>query len=327
MIKNCRLVLIVIFLFGLPIPKTPAQTPSTSPVSLKTKIPHLANHKFVVNPMVSDPFIQTHFRNTLGFGQALDMDLPILVIDDETVWGIRGDLMFIGLDFEYQIAFKEWMAAFVNFNIYGRLGSGVQSMLAQGVSAATNMELGWMFRLHHGDRTMLSATVNLWNSSGTIVNFYDFLIGIIEEGGLTPENQLVRKRPFLRGGGGLRYAWAASDLIGVNLLGEIAYGESVDRRESNKIYFNAGVSTDIDLRHTRVKIPVGFAVGGGVDSFPSGGDNTIDRNLMQSFLRISYTGRDDFLLSLDMTWSRFSMRQLDQTVNAAMTTINMKYFF
>ncbi len=324
--KNYRLVLIIAF-FVLPMTEIRAQVATAPYIGMETKVPHLAGHRFITNPIVNDPFIQTCFRNSLGIGQALKMNLPILVIDDQVVWGIRGDLMFIGLDFGYRFAFKEWMAAFINFDIYGRLGSGVQSLLAQGISAASNMTLGWMFRLHQSDKNILSATANLWSSSGTIVNLYEYISGIIDEGGLTPENQLVRTRPFLRGGGGLRYAWAASDLIGVTVLGELAYGESVDRRESNKLYYNIDAAADMDFQKTRLNIPVGLALGIGMDSFPSGGDNTISGGTIKSFARIAYTGRDDFLLSLDMIWTRLHLKYFEESIDGAFMTVNMKYFF
>ena len=293
----------------------------------QVKVPHLGNHRFVTNPTVRDPFIQTHFRNTLGVGEAFDMKMPILTVGDETLWGFRGNLMFVKLDFEYQYAFKKWMAIFINFDIYGRLGSGVQSLLAQGMTASVNTEFGWMFRLYQSERILLSATANLWNSSGTIVNLYDFLTGIIEEDGLTPENHLVRRRPYLRGGGGLRYAWATSDLIGMNAIAELGYGESVDRRMENRLYHRLGVSADLDINRTKFHVPIGLAFGVAYDSFISGNDNTVAGDLVTLLLRIAYTGRPDFILSLDVMGSRLPLKQLNQDVNMVVSTINMKYFF
>lgn len=295
--------------------------------SIQPKIPQLGNHRFITNPIVRDPFIQTHFRNTLGFGQALDLNLPILTVGDDVVWGLRGDLMFVKLEFAYQYGFKDWMAPFIQFNINSRLGSGIQALLAQGISASVNMEFGWMFKLYQSERSMLSATTNLWNSSGTIINFYDFITSIVEEGGLVPENQLVRNRPYLRGGGGLRYAWAATELVGLNLIGELAYGESVDRRVENTLYYKMGGSADLDIGQTKYAIPVGFGFGFISDSFPSGGDNTIAGNTNDFFLRVAYTGRSDFMLALDLWWTHLPLKQLDQKLNTIITTINMKYFF
>ena len=45
----------------------------------------------------------------------------------------------------------------------------------------------------------------------------------------------------------LRYAWAASDLIGINALIELGYGEAVDRRMDNALYHKYGISADLDI--------------------------------------------------------------------------------
>ena len=173
---------------------------------------------------------------------------------------------------------------------------------------------------------MLSGTLNIWNNSGTVINIADFVQDIIDNGELRPGNELVRSRPFLRGGGGLRFVWAASELLGVNLIGETAYGESVDRREENKFYFKLGGSVDFDLA-SKTRVPIGFALGHTFNSFPTAADNTLDGRIQNSFLRIAYTGRDDFQVSLDMTWTRFPLKDLDQTLNGGLTLINMRYYF
>jgi hypothetical protein len=292
----------------------------------QTKRPRLGNHKFVISPLVRDPFIKTHIRNTLGIGNAYDLEIPVLEIGGETVYGLRGDLLFALLDFEYQNAVKDWLAVWGKFGVVGRLGTGVQTLLAQGITAGIEFELGWMFKFLRTERTMLSGTLNLSNSNGTVINLAEFINDIIEKGELAPENELVRKRSYLRGGGGLRFAWAASDLFGVNLIGEGAYGESIDRRDKNKLFVKFGGSVDFDLK-SRTSVPLGFALGFVFDSFPSGGDNTIDDNLKTTFLRIAYTGREDFLVSLDATWLRLPLRQLNQTLNGGITSINMRYYF
>jgi hypothetical protein len=304
-----------------------AQTSSSSEGSKdRISLPMLGNHKFVVNPYVSSPFIKTFIRNTLGFGQALDLQVPIIDIGGEYLTGLRGDLYFLNVEFEYQYAVNNWLAVFGSFEVNSRFGSEAQSLLAQGINATYGFELGWMFKLLHTDNVLLSATANIWNKSGTVINIYDFIQKIIDAGGLTPDNHLLITRNFIQGGGGLRFAWAVSDLLGVNGLTELAYGESVDRSDENEIFYNLAGSMDIDLKKVS-SVPIGFALGFRINSFISGGDNTIDSKIASLFLRTSYTGRDDFLISLDMTWDKLPLRQIDQTLNGATTTINLEYYF
>ncbi len=76
----------------------------------KITLPVLNNHKFIVNQNVRSPFIKTYFSNSLGFGKALDLKVPILQIDGEYVFALRGTLYFINLNFEYQYAVNNWLA-------------------------------------------------------------------------------------------------------------------------------------------------------------------------------------------------------------------------
>jgi hypothetical protein len=287
--------------------------------------PTLGNHRFVVNHHIRDPFMKTYIRNTLGMGRAFSMEIPILEIDGKTIRGVRGDLLFLTLEFEYQYAVKHWLAMYGKFQVLGRLGNGMQALLAQGVTMSIDFELGWMFKILQTKTSMVSGTLNLINSSGTFIDIYDFIQKIIEEGGITPDNELVQSRPFLRGGGGLRYARALTTMVGLILSSELAYGESVDRRIENKLYYNLGVSFDLDIKR-KTGVPMGFVLGYKLDSFPSGGDKSIG-NVNLTLLRIAYIGREDFLLSLDLSWIRLPLLRTNQNLDGSSASVNMKYFF
>jgi len=325
--KNISKILIFVsfslfFISGL----TNAQSSVAESNNKKNSLPILNNHKFVVNKFVRSPFIKTYIRNTLGVGQALDLIVPIMEIDGVPVTGLRGDLYFLSIEFEYQYAVNNWLAVFGNFSVVSRIGNGAQAILAQGINASYGMELGWMFKLLKTKKVMLSATANIWNKSGTIINIYDFIQNIIDEGELLPDNHILITRNFIQGGGGLRFAWAASRFLGVHALTEFAYGESVDKRDKNELFYHVAGSVDSDLNNI-CSVPIGFSLGFEINSFSSGTDNTIDGKVTSIFLRTSYTGRDDFLISIDMTWAKLPLRQLEQTLNGGTMAINLEYFF
>ncbi len=290
------------------------------------KLPVLNNHKFITNSQTRSPFIKTYYKNTLGIGRALDLQLPILDLDGNPILGLRGNLLFIGLDFEYQYAVNDWLAIWLNYGIISRIGDGPQALLAQGVNATTSSELGWMFKLLETKKVFLSTTLIIWNSSGTIINFYDYLKRIIEEGEVAPDNQLVITRNFIQLGGGFRFAWAASDLFGVNALTEFAYGESVDRRNEKELFYNLAVSTDFDLNNV-AKVPIGFALGLKINSFLSGSDTSIKGKVTSIFLKTAYTGEDDFLIGIDFVWRKMPMSQIDQTLYGGSLNLNVDYYF
>ncbi|MEN8192428.1 MAG: hypothetical protein ABFS12_06395 [Bacteroidota bacterium] len=292
----------------------------------EVELPVLHNHKFIVNNHTRSPFIKTYFNNALGYGQALDLQVPIHDIEGEPIYGLRGNLYFTMLSFEYQYAVNKWLAVWIGFDLTSRMGDGIQTLLAQGINATTDLELGWMFKLMKTNRTILSGTINLWNNSGTIINIYDFIQRIIDERGLSPDNRLITTRNFIQLGGGLRFAWAASDLIGVNLLTEFAYGEVIDRREKNELFYNLAGSIDIDL-NSLVQVPIGFSIGLQMNSFIAGSDTSVKNKIGFIFFKTAYTAENDFLIGVDLIWRRIPMNQLDQTLYGGSAVLNVDYYF
>ncbi len=316
---NKKILVLVAFLF-LGISVT-AQDSSNE----KIKLPVLNNHRFIVNQFVKSPFIKTCFRNSLGAGVAMDLNVPILIIDDKPLIGLRGDLTFLTLKFEYQYAVNNWLAVFGNVGMLSRFGTEAQALIAQGVNATYGFELGWMIKLLETKSVVLSATANLWNQSGTVLDLYDFVQDIIDNGGLRPENKLVYSKDYIQGGGGLRIAWAPNEFVGVNGLSEFAFGESLDNR-GTEIYYNIGGSADFDLQKVS-SIPIGFALGFTINTFLSGNDSSIDNASTNVFVRTSYTGRKDILISLDITWNKIPISQAAQTLNGITTSISLEYYF
>lgn len=298
---------------------------STDQNSEQIKLPVLNNHRFVVNPYTSSPFIKTYFRNSLGGGAAMDLKVPIYIIDGDPLTGLRGDLTFLTLEFEYQYAVNNWLAVFGNVGMLSRFGTEAQALLAQGINATYGFELGWMFKLLETEKVFLSATANLWNQSGTVLNLYNFVQDIIDNGELRPENQLIYSKDYIQGGGGLRVAWAPSELLGVNGLSEFLFGESLDKN-GTEIFYNIAGSIDLDLNKVW-SVPIGFALGATINTFLSSNDSSVDENATSVFLRTSYTGRNDILISLDMTWNKMPISQPKQTLNGSTATISLEYYF
>ena len=319
-------ILLVLFSILFIVTATVAQTDNTPKTnSEQIKLPVLNNHRFVVNPYTGSPFIKTYFRNSLGGGVAMDLNIPVLFIDGEPLAGLRGDLTFLTLEFEYQYAVNNWLAVFGNVGMVSRFGTEAQALLAQGINATYGFELGWMFKLLETEKVVLSATANLWNQSGTVLTFYDFVQDIIDNGGLEPDNQLIYSKDYIQGGGGLRVAWAPSELIGVNGLSEFLFGESLDNT-GTKIFYNIVGSIDLDLNKVW-SVPIGFALGATVNTFLSSNDSSVDENTTSVFLRTSYTGRNDILISLDMTWNKMPISQPKQTLNGSTANISVEYYF
>jgi hypothetical protein len=285
------------------------------------KRPLLGEHRFITNELTRDPFPRTYIRQTLGIGQALDVEfLPSFQIGEDTIDAISGDLLFAVLDFEYQHRVKDWLGVWAKVSMVGRLGTDVGALLTEGATILSGFELGWLFRLVENDRVALSATANLWNNSFTGINFLDWVEGIVEEEPVP----LVRKTPSVRGGGGLRFAWAASDLIGVSASTELGMGESVARRGEDQVSFQLSGALDVDL-YARTPVPLGLALAFETNNAPREGSDLTD-HVSRGVLRIAYTGRDDFLIALDNSWSSLSFSEGDP-ISTGQIGLTMRYYF
>jgi hypothetical protein len=288
------------------------------------KRPLLGEHRFITNEATRDPFSRTQISQTLGIGRALDVEfLPAFEVGGDTIDAISGDLLFAVLNFEYQHAVKDWLGVYVSVDMVGRLGTDVGALLSSGATVLSGFELGWLIKLVESDKVALSATANLWNNSFTGINLLDWVDGIIEDEPV----DLVRSVPSVRGGGGLRFAWAASDLVGVLATTELGLGESVARRGEDQVSFKLGGAVDFDL-YARTSVPIGFAVGFDLTNSPREGSDLTDTRT-GGFLRLAYTGRDDFLLALDTGLSRLSTVEdaTEDDVSTGSIVLNMRYYF
>jgi hypothetical protein len=310
---------VIAFLFTLPDIVTGTNTISDY------GIPKLGNTTFLSNTLIKNPFINTRIRNTLGFGQTLNLQTPLNKILGETVPGLTGELYYARLNFEYQYAVRDWMAVWGEIQINGRLGSDMQTLLTQGVNALTGFQLGWLFRLWQTERHILSLSADVNKSSAAIIDIYNFLKEAIEEGGIDEQNKIISDTPIITTALGLRYAYAISDMFGLAAIGRVSYGESLRREESAKFYHSLGFTLHIDLKNTE-DIPLGFVTGYRHSAAPEGGDDSFS-DAQAVLFNISYTGRDDLNIGLDIQYQQLPMMGYDDRVEFLTGQISITYYF
>jgi len=287
--------------------------------------PLLGGHVFSPVQGVPSPFIRTELDMRLGIGKAYDLEVPIAIIDGDTLTALRGDLLFAVLSVGYQHAIKDWMAVRGRFDVTGRLGTGTGALLATGVTAVTSFELGWLFKLMEHETTLLSLDLGVDNNSFTGVNLLKFIEDVIAG---DPRAELVRTTPSVRGFGGARFAWAISDVFGFTGAGQVGYGESVNDVSTSEWYYGIGGLIDADLG-ARTQVPMSFALGYSADSFPivdeqgEGGKGTVHGFIF----RIGYTGRDDLALGLTFTFDSTPTPFSDQRLKFGSTALSLRYYF
>jgi len=285
------------------------------------KAPHKNGHTFSPVGDVPDAFVRSYIRNSLGISMTSDVDIPLGIIDGDTLFATRGGLVFANLGLEYQQTIKDWIAFRVKFNVNGRLGTGTSALLTTGLSAATGFEIGWLMRLMETDRGYMSLSFDVKNTNFTTINISDFIEDIIDG----EDAELVRNTPSMRAGVGLRYTHAFSPLVGLISFAETGYGESVDRLKEDEWFFRFGATVDFDLAAVGW-VPIGLAVGYSQDSFPEGGADITD--VVRGILfRIGYTGREDLALGLNFNYVTFPTEQLDTTIKSTGVVFDIRYFF
>ncbi len=285
------------------------------------KAPALAGHRFLPTGAAADPFPATFVRTTIGLGQALDLEIiPDFEVGGVPVEGITGDLLFANLNLELGWAIQDWLGVWADVNLLGRLGSDTGSLLSEGVTLLTGFEVGWMFRLVRTERFQLAGTAQIWSDNFTVVSLADWVDGIIS-GQNVP---LVRKAPVVRAGGGVRMAWAITEWLGALGTGELGYGESAAVDPESEWFRTLGAGLSINLGPLW-EVPLGFGLGYRLDSFPRLGGSP-DRSSKAGTFRIAYTGRDDFLVSLDAGVWRSTLVD-GQDLNVVTTGLTMRYFF
>jgi hypothetical protein len=300
-----------------------AQTPGDNGTAADRVHPlQLGPHTFAPMQNIPLPFVRTYLRTAIGLGQAWDISVPLLVIDTITILGLKGDLMFASLDFKYQHAVKDWMAVWAGVNIVGRLGTGVQSLLSEGVTAALGFELGTLFKLYESHRVSVAGTAKMINSDATVINVLNFVEGIVDSGRVV--YPLVRNTPILSGDAGLRAAWSVSPFFGLYGKGTLGLTETEKAGEAARMYYNVGGGADFDLPAIGF-IPVGVAAGYmQTDLSIQTQRAAVSRTAILAF---SYRGRPDFSISLETTWEWLPSSVTNETIEAGSLMLMTQYFF
>jgi hypothetical protein len=285
------------------------------------KRPAIGGHTFLSSDVVPDPFVRTYVKQSLGMAQAVDLAFPLGVIDGDTLVLLTGDLTFAVLDFEYQHAVKDWLAVRGRFNLRSRLGTSGVSLLAEGLQVTTGFELGWVVRLLESSRVALSATADVSRRSFTVLDIPQFIDDVIND---VPGATLSDNIPNVRAGGGLRFAWGVSRLIGLSANLEGGYGDAVRRGDEGDFAYSSGANIDFDFGAV-TPVPLGVSVGYHQTSVLDQVDGDSDTRTL--VLRLGYTGRPDFMIGVDIVGGAAGDRSLDETVKSVGLVLTTRYYF
>ena len=286
----------------------------------------LAGHTFIPSSLIQDPFVTTQVRSRTGAGLASKVrtELESDVLDPQ-ISVLQGDLAFLTQEFAYQHALNDWLALGATFKGAARMGTGVQSVIAQGITSIFGMEFRGLVRLVQRDKWMLSANLQFHPTSQYAVELIPFVRQAIDEGRITEDNSLVRASKTVPGTLGLRGAYAPNPSVGFLLLGDLGYADSFGEgsRDGLASVFGGMVSWDLDPGRS---IPIGLILSLKHDQLVVE-HSDIAENATSVGGGIAYTGRSDFSLSVEGSHVRIPLAANDQSVTAMTVSFNMRYFF
>jgi hypothetical protein len=284
------------------------------------KIPEINDHVFTYLSNIKYPFTNTTFTTNLGIGSADNLSYKIGNINGQPIFGVNGNLTFAHLSFDYQQRIRDWIALYMIGGLTTRLGTDVFSLLSQGVNSVSTFRIGWLIRIADGEKYALSGTIGLNNSSGTFINIRKFVEDIVNQ---VPGPSITTEVPILLGDFGLQFAYGFNQVIGMNLDGNLSFGESFDRADSDLRY---ALKAAFDFNFIKYQVPLGLLLSGSLISQP---ELVYTENGTASILgvKLSYTGTRDFLLGVETSRMSIPLEDVNEKSHFKVATISIRYYF
>ncbi len=287
----------------------------------KNKIPELNGHVFIPNTYIEDPFMNSTFDLGVGFGSTGEYKYPIFDVDENNIYGVSGQLIFVTVSLKYQQKIQDWVALFIKYSLAARIGTNVGSILAEGFSSINSFNIGWKIRLLESEKVKLSTAVGISNYNGTFLSVSKFIEDIINN---QPYPSLVTNTPALNGNLGFQFAYGMSELLGLKIHYLNSIGESLERSKA-AYYFSFGAGIDLNL-YNKHNVPIGFSLAYILSSRPEQvfKESGLSNNLTFKF---AYTGTDDFVLGLHTSYTRVPISEDHGNFNTMGLAFTITYYF
>ncbi len=263
-------------------------------------LPILNNHYFTPNLIFKAPFITTFLETGVGTGTSLS-EIPVSLLGGKVEKNIKAENAFVTVDVQVQIEVKEWLAAWLHYQANARIGTTTPTILAHGVTSITGFEFGWLLRLWHDERNLLSGSININNSTVSAINLPKFWEDIIDSLG-SGQATLTKENNPLSGGIGLRYAHGFNDVWGMQAMLEASYGESMLKENESVWKFNLGLLASISFIQ-RYEVPLGLTIGYTARRF-SLFESKQEDNVSTFFIEITYVHKHHYNIGLNLGYQK-----------------------
>lgn len=285
------------------------------------KIPTLNEHTFSATGIVGSPFINSNLQMGLGFASSTSVEVPLFVIDGQEIQGEIGGILTATLNFRYKQKVKDWMAFSINPIVTTRLGTDVTTLLTSGINTVSGVNFEWLIRLHHSERSMLSASLATSSFSGNFISISRFVEDVINN---VPNPGLARTIPAVNSGFGLRWAYGLSKVTGFQVSGDLRYGEGFSRTGAGLSY-KVGALADFNFANT-TNTPIALSAWYFISTQPENVYQEIQSTSVFGS-KITYMGTNDFVVGLELAYLRVPVGLIDSKIGVAGTVLTINYYF
>ena len=329
--KKTYTIFLALFIINgiIPAPFIVAQNPDSTIVLTQstdtTYLPSRGRHIFTSISSVDDPFVSTKFALEVGIAEILDTEIPITIGDFNKTIKFEPDIFYSTLGIEFQYAIRNWAAVNIKAFGFARLGNNFLSLASEGVSAASVLNIGWLFRIVEGKNTMFSGTIGLQTTDLTFIDILSRTDTTITPIDTLIQRQVITEYQSLTTQADLRFAWKFSDVFGLVTKLSGALGEIYAGANRSQFQYTFGVALSVDLRNW-INIPFGIGLGGTIISnewrFREAKPPIYSGNIT-----IAFYNRNDFTLGLENYLQVIEPQQYNQALSVLYSRIYIRYYF
>jgi hypothetical protein len=265
-------------------------------------------------------------RFRTGAGLATGFSARYVITGEPPTDKAESNIGFFGLDFEYQQNLWERTSVRLSLEGNARVGVDEQALLSTGLNSTYGAELEGKYRLLRRSNLVLTANAILSRKNIYGLSPLRFTEGIIEDG-YDEGDKLISEGDLSRLVIGPSAAWAPLPWLGFTAH---AFGGPADPFDDDVDVsgaFRGGVTGEVDfLQLGWLPVPIGLLGGFDYDSFPEV-DNQVARGIYAVTVLTAYTGRPEFSIGLEITYSRIDQDDLTDEFGSTTFAINSRYHF
>ncbi|HEY7752016.1 MAG TPA: hypothetical protein VH917_06960 [Ignavibacteriaceae bacterium] len=290
-----------------------------------TYLPSRGNHVFTSISSVDDPFVSTKFNLAFGIAEIIETEIPVTIGEYNKTLKFKPDLFYSTGGVEFQFAIRDWAAVNIKASGLARLGNNFWSFASEGVSAASNFSIGWLFRIIESEDVMFSGSVGLNTTDLTFIDLFADTDTAITSIDTLVTRQVITDYQSLTTQADLRFAFKFSDVFGVVSKLSGGFGEVYFAENRSQFQYIFGLAISIDLRNW-ISIPFGVGLGGTIISnewrFSDATPPIYSANV-----NIAFYNRNDFTLGVENFLQIIEPQQYQQSLNFMYSKIYISYYF